>query len=316
MKKSARIILTNLLLLLAISCAYAQQFKVTQYTVKQGLPTNSIRSIVQDNTGFMWIATDKGLVRYDGRKFEKFNEGLRSEYIRYIYVKSDGNLLISSDFGVSEVILEARDTVMIKTVIPGGILASDSTVLYPNKLFEDSQGRIWVSQPNGVISYYYKGKLKHFDMGERNLTGNSNSHFSFAEDDKGTVWVASEPGVLFYYDQSLDHVREVVTGRSKQKIHDLHYMGDGKLWVVGQGLHEIHFNDRRRAVGLKKFDYISLEISKLVTKPNGELFFGTPKSSLYKSQKLFGEITTSEIFFIMTSMKLNYCLSMKCEMPL
>ena len=297
MKTATKIILTHLLLLLAISISHAQQFKVTQYTEAQGLPTNSIRSIVQDQTGFIWIATDKGLVRYDGRKFQKYSDGLRGEYIRCVTLKADGNLLVSSDFGVSEVISQ-KDTVIIKTVIPGGILPSDTTVVYPNQLFEDSQGRIWISQPNGTVSYQYKGKLKHFDQGERNSTGKSDSHFSFVEDDKGTVWIASEPGIIFYYDESLDHVRELVSGRKKQKIHDLHYAGDGKLWVIGEGLDEIKYNDRRRAVGLENFSTISMELTKLIKKPNGEMFFGTPNFKLFIATKQNEQIGLKYIHII------------------
>lgn len=291
MKKIAKITLTAILLFVFPFC-YAQQFKITQYTNKQGLPTNSIRSIIQDRIGFIWIASDAGLIRYDGKGFEKLP--LRSEYVRNICMKKDGNLLVSSDFGVHEVI-SRQDTVIISTIIPGGILPSDSTVYYPNRLFEDSQGRIWVSQPDGVVSYFHKGQLKHFDMGKRNKTGQSDSHFSFAEDERNTVWIASEPGVIFYYDPDLDLVRELVTGKSKQTIHDLYYMGDGRLWVAGDGLYEIQVGDRRR-IGVNKFDYIGLTISKLIVKESGEIFFGTPNSQLYKAKESFGEITTDIIF--------------------
>lgn len=282
-------------MLFVFAISHAQQFKVTQYTNKQGLPTNSIRAIIQDKIGFMLFATDAGLIRYDGRTFKKYSKGLRSEYIRYICAKQDGNLLISSDFGVSEVISE-KDTVKIQTIVLGGILASDTTVLYPNKLFEDATGRIWISQPNGTVSYYYQGKLKHFPLGKRNCTGKSDSHFSFVEDDKKTLWIASEPGVLFFYDPNLDHVREFVTGRRKLPIHDLYYAGDNKLWVIGQGLDEIQYNDRLRATALKKFEFINLEISELVAKPNGELFLGTPNYGFYKVVKQFGQYAANEIF--------------------
>ena len=47
------------------------QYSVTQYTSKDGLPQNSIRSIVQDKKGLIWIGTESGLVRFDGVKFKK-----------------------------------------------------------------------------------------------------------------------------------------------------------------------------------------------------------------------------------------------------
>ncbi|OUL60635.1 ATP-binding protein [Flavobacterium sp. AJR] len=37
------------------------------------LPQNSVKSIIKDNNGFIWMATENGLVRYDGNQFKTFN---------------------------------------------------------------------------------------------------------------------------------------------------------------------------------------------------------------------------------------------------
>ena len=41
------------------------------WTVKDGLPVNSIRAIIQDRTGYIWAATFDGLVRFDGRAIHR-----------------------------------------------------------------------------------------------------------------------------------------------------------------------------------------------------------------------------------------------------
>ncbi len=53
-------------------------FIKTQFTVDEGLPSNECHRILQDSFGYIWIATDRGLVRYDGYEFRTFgpNEGL------------------------------------------------------------------------------------------------------------------------------------------------------------------------------------------------------------------------------------------------
>ncbi|NNF74942.1 MAG: hybrid sensor histidine kinase/response regulator, partial [Flavobacteriaceae bacterium] len=43
-------------------------------TVENGLSQNSVVSITQDQTGFMWFATQDGLNKYDGRDFKIYNE--------------------------------------------------------------------------------------------------------------------------------------------------------------------------------------------------------------------------------------------------
>ncbi len=45
------------------------------YTVQSGLLTNEVNSIVQDDNGFMWFATNNGLSRFDGYEFKNFRSG-------------------------------------------------------------------------------------------------------------------------------------------------------------------------------------------------------------------------------------------------
>src|ERR1700730_17623436 len=41
----------------------------TAFTVEDGLPSNVVNAIVQTRNGFLWIGTDAGLDRFDGRHF-------------------------------------------------------------------------------------------------------------------------------------------------------------------------------------------------------------------------------------------------------
>lgn len=45
-------------------------YHVSQYTSKEGLPQNSIKGLAFDQHGFLWLATEGGIVRFDGRKFK------------------------------------------------------------------------------------------------------------------------------------------------------------------------------------------------------------------------------------------------------
>ncbi|MDM8176443.1 two-component regulator propeller domain-containing protein [Olivibacter sp. 47] len=55
---------------------------VTRITDEAGLPQNSIKGIAPDNLGFIWILTESGAVRYDGKRFkatESLNSTLQSK---------------------------------------------------------------------------------------------------------------------------------------------------------------------------------------------------------------------------------------------
>ena len=68
----SRTIGSLLLILLFIDCVSAQSLEesnFTRYTKLDGLSHNYVTGIVQDSTGYIWIGTNKGLNRFDGKSF-------------------------------------------------------------------------------------------------------------------------------------------------------------------------------------------------------------------------------------------------------
>ncbi|WP_353720219.1 two-component regulator propeller domain-containing protein [Dyadobacter sp. 676] len=71
------ILLTTLLL--APEPLFAKQegpgYSLRHFTNENGLPQNSVRSFAADRDGFIWLATDMGLARFDGQYFVTFDAG-------------------------------------------------------------------------------------------------------------------------------------------------------------------------------------------------------------------------------------------------
>ncbi|WP_430413092.1 histidine kinase [Kordia sp.] len=82
----------TLLLLLLWSFSFAQQY--TNYTTKDGLPSNHVYTILQDAQGFMWFLTDKGMVKYDGNNFTIFTtkNGLSNNDVWEAFTTPDGKI--------------------------------------------------------------------------------------------------------------------------------------------------------------------------------------------------------------------------------
>lgn len=51
------------------------EHSVSRYTDENGLPQNSVKGIAADEAGFMWLVTESGLVRFDGKNFKVFDKG-------------------------------------------------------------------------------------------------------------------------------------------------------------------------------------------------------------------------------------------------
>ena len=76
------------------------------YTVANGLSSNHVYGIIQDAYGFIWIGTNNGLCRFDGRDFrcythsEKDHASISSNNIRRLMLDSRDRIWISLDNGV------------------------------------------------------------------------------------------------------------------------------------------------------------------------------------------------------------------------
>lgn len=74
----------------------AQQSPPVHYTTKEGLPSNVVYQSLEDNDGFLWLATDQGLARFDGRNFQVFAkaEGVPDIEVIQLAKEKNGRLWI------------------------------------------------------------------------------------------------------------------------------------------------------------------------------------------------------------------------------
>ncbi|MEI6348181.1 MAG: histidine kinase [Bacteroidota bacterium] len=84
---------------------YAQNYNVRNFTAADGLPTNSTRKIFKDSRGYIWIGTDAGVARFDGKTFNVFNslDGLAGDEVWGITEDKNGNMFFACyDGGVTK----------------------------------------------------------------------------------------------------------------------------------------------------------------------------------------------------------------------
>ncbi len=74
-----------LLLIFVVVASKAQTPLLRHITDEQGLPSMSVYDILQDKKGYMWMATEKGLYRYDGIFFKYYHgKSLRGTALSYL----------------------------------------------------------------------------------------------------------------------------------------------------------------------------------------------------------------------------------------
>ena len=92
-----------LLAVLAATTAVVAQERhsLRRLTTEDGLPSNTVRNIVQDSEGFIWLGTDNGLCRYDGTQVRVFRnpENGIDQFVMSLQPEGD-SLIVSMKSGV------------------------------------------------------------------------------------------------------------------------------------------------------------------------------------------------------------------------
>lgn len=84
----------------ARSVCLAQQLSFA--TLTQGLGNLNVKCLAQDRSGYLWVGTENGLYRFDGREFRQFGtpQGLNGHIIQSLFVSPEGTLFVGTTTGI------------------------------------------------------------------------------------------------------------------------------------------------------------------------------------------------------------------------
>ena len=265
------------------SSLIAQNHRLINYETSDGLSTNLTKAVIKDKQGYVWVATDDGIVQFDGKRFKKIKEGLASEYNKSIYFTRKGQVVVCNDLGI--LVLERPQTgeIKFKTVIPGNTDASDDQkVHYPKRLFEGKQGDWWISEPTSILRRFANGKIKRYHLPKKHHTNSFVRSFSFAETSQA-LWVVSHTGYLLRYDAQKDTFIEVAlpNGITLQKASDLINIDHQTLWIGSiEGITEVNLTKRLQVKTAKKV--IDVPDVSTLTKTKQRVYAGTWGKKMYQ----------------------------------
>ncbi|MDR3118750.1 MAG: response regulator [Mediterranea sp.] len=191
------------LFLLLATAAYGQTGKF--YSTDKELSNSLINKVYQDRKGFVWIATEDGLNKFDGTRFSIYRHtadstSLKNNYVRSLYEDSYGNFWIGCINGLQ---LYDRATDSFSEVC----LRRNGEALNPHvtAIIERMNGEVWMSTSGqGAIRIRMNGKgvAEPYDIAiETDLSDRMNSLFlnTVFEDSGQQLWIAAEGKGLFRY---------------------------------------------------------------------------------------------------------------------
>ena len=163
-------------------------FSFNNLTVNDGLSQNSVVSIAQDTTGFLWFATQDGLNRYDGRQFniikEQFEDVTRPTYSRLgkVFTDKTNNLWAITYPGVLKYYDRTKDE--FKNV---------NSINNASVIYEDSYNNLYIATfENGIykIAHDTKDTVQILEKTYQNL-----KIYDLIEH-KNDIWIAASGGIF------------------------------------------------------------------------------------------------------------------------
>ena len=190
---SSRRAAVALLIAVGPASAHAQDRLARRFTSAGDVVLGGVRSLAQDSTGFLWLGTNGGLLRWDGVELRRWAPAQLDTWINYMTVCPDGTLYVVEEGGtLYRITASGADAVAGPNGQPFDRLRNARC---------DSANRLWVAAWTAV--WHADGPGAWIDA----------SHGTFATDPPFIIEGPREPGVLVRTVRSLWQLRSGAAAR-------------------------------------------------------------------------------------------------------
>ncbi len=152
------------LLLAAPYLSFTQELSYTHYDIADGLASSTVYCITQDRDGFIWMGTEAGVCRFDGKQFLTFTstDGLPDAEVLQMFGDSKGRVWMAPFRGSVAYYYQG------KFHNPGNdkVLAAVGVRQNVKNFAEDSDGNILVQEAAALHIVHPDGRVKSYDSVE------------------------------------------------------------------------------------------------------------------------------------------------------
>ncbi len=278
--------------------ASLNDYIVKQWDSQDGLASQSLQSIAQDKQGYLWLGTQFGLSRFDGKNFKNFNTNnspfLENNSINKLHVDTQGFLWIGTKKGLVK--FDPQTHNYDKYNVKGPV----------RDIVEDGDGRIWVAA-NGLYLYTnnkfrslnqvlagdnqinensFQQKSRSFKSGLAKLVGQVKK-MTLAPDG---LWLINERYLLKLTNSSTDPARRLKLEVSQQIslpqrlgqsfLYDMAWL-EGNLYLASEtGAYFLDVDDELRPLSIPYAN--NATVYKFMSDSNGALWISINGRLLYR----------------------------------
>ncbi len=234
-----------------------------------GLPGDNVTGIAQTKDGYLWIATQTGLARFDGIRFENIKIPIGREHpiIRAMLLDGEGHLWLAEEGG----------TVVRMFNGPSLLLAPNTGLskTQPLELAQDAEGAVWISNADGTVCRIHDGKVRRFEAGD-GLP--SSGACCLALDARKQIWFAKGGQVGVFRNGKF--VTKLAL--NERTIH-LYARRGGGVWVcAGDRLMQLLDDGTRMEIATIPPDTTLVRPTTLFEDSTGAIWIGTSAGGLFR----------------------------------
>ncbi|MCL4705523.1 sigma 54-interacting transcriptional regulator [bacterium] len=222
--------------------AQSHDIRFEQVSVEQGLSNYAVAKIAQDQQGFLWIATEDGLNKYDGYAFTVYkpdpadSNSLASRFVQMVYADRAGNLYVGAGFdGLRRYNPDTGKFDRFKSEPNHSESLTGKSV---HAILEDQHGELWIGTNEGLYRYDpQRDALTIYRHDARDAATISSDYIlGLCEDHTGTLWVGTNAGLNRFERErnAFAHYRhdpKNLTSLNSDLIGHIREDRDGVIWI-------------------------------------------------------------------------------------
>lgn len=282
---------------------FGQEYPFRTFSIEEGLSESVVYDIVQDDDGYIWLATGYGLNRFDGIRFQNYfeEEGLNSSRIRALFKDEEGRIWIGSESGVNYWLPDSVHQVEELASL------QDFTVI---SIYQDQAGDMWFGTDGQGVWQYNEGQYLTQYSTTNGLAGNRVQAIEGSE--SGEIWFGTREGITVLSDGNFRNF-DASTGLPGNLIQDIEAAPDGNIWIGSNHGLTIYngekFNTFTSSNGLSHNNIQSLSITD-----ENEVWIGTESGvshysgGQFKNYSVKSGLSTAMIYSSMIDLEGNIWL--------
>lgn len=249
----------------------------------QGLRHDQIRSMTQDNLGNLWLGTDDGLTKYDGKYFSHYttSQGLSNNLILSVIHDSKENIW----FGTFRGGVTRYDGIFLTSFGTNSSGFNDVV----NQIFEDKKGNLWFATGEGLTKYDGENLTRYTES-----NGLSNNDVrAITEDEAGNIWIGTNGGGVSVFNgmQFANYTEDV--GFVQNFVNTLLTDSSGNVWIGTASNGVVKYDGELFSLYSKKEGLNSNLIRSILQDSAGNMWFGSTDSGVTKFDGNFFTTYTS-----------------------